>query len=68
MTRATRRRLLRKLGAIDDKTGKPIKVEAGKRRKVPMMYKGTQILVNVAEGQLINPEKEYKRQLGIKRK
>lgn len=64
MSKPTRRKLMRRYGATD-KDGKPIVVEAAKRQSVPIKFKGTQLIVRVVEGQIINPEKEYMRQLGI---
>lgn len=58
---------MRRFGATD-KDGNPVKVEAGKTQKVPMKYRGTTLLVRASEGQIINPEKEYMRQLGINKK
>lgn len=67
MTKPTYRKLLRRHGGVD-KDGNPVNVEAGKKKKVPMDFRGTKMLVSVSEGQSINPTKEYFRQLGINRK
>lgn len=65
MTRMTHRKRMRRFGAVDKKTGKPIEVEAGKTMKVPMKYMKTTMMVRVSEGQQINPRKEYLRQQGL---
>lgn len=63
----SRRKLMRKLGAID-KDGNPIDaadIKAGEKKAVPMRFAGTTLLVHIGEGQRINPKREYMRQMGI---
>lgn len=71
MAKATHRKLLRKYGGYDTKNHKNIaigEVQPAEHKSVPMMYKGTRLIVRVVAGQQINPKKEYERQLGINKK
>lgn len=65
MSKPTLRKLMRRHGAINKETGEKVVVEAGKKVTLPIKYKGTTLMVKVAQGQAINPKKEYQRQLGI---
>lgn len=67
MARATHKKLLRKFGGFTKKGQRilPGQVGIGEKKKIPMVYKNTTMMITASQGQLINPRKEYERQMGI---